>query len=372
MKPTPSFPIAEAKAPEALAPGSTIGIIGGGQLGRMTALAAAELGYDCHIFTPESDSPAARVAKTDTVAAYDDRSALEAFAREVDVVTFEFENIPFESVQLLEDLVPVRPGWDALRVSQDRLVEKEFLNSLGIETAEFRAVGSLEDLARATIEVGRPSILKTRRMGYDGKGQVRIDPDTDLAEAIEVLGGTPGILEGFVPFACEVSVVVARSIAGEVRVFACSENDHRHHILHTSTVPAGIAPELAARAEEFGLRVARGLSLVGLVALELFVTQDGRLIANEIAPRPHNSGHWTMDACAQGQFHQFVRAVAGLPLASPERHSDVVMTNLIGDDMESWPALLAETGAIPHFYGKREARKGRKMGHVNRLMPKKG
>lgn len=364
------YPLTEEHPKQPVPPGSVIGIIGGGQLGRMTALAASELGYDVHIFTPEADSPASRVAAKTTLAAYDDQLALADFAAQVDVVTFEFENIPYQSVRLLADRLPVRPGWEALRVSQDRLVEKEFLNKLGIATAPYRAVDSLEDLARAAIEVGRPAVLKTTRMGYDGKGQTRVDQDTDLSEAYTVLGGRPGILEGFIAFEREISVVVARGLNGETKAFAPSWNVHRNHILHTSSVPANISPDLAREAESRAAQVAVGLDLVGLLAVEYFVTPDGRLLANEIAPRPHNSGHWTMDACPQGQFHQFVRAITGLALADPERHSDVEMTNLIGDEADAWAELAAEANVIPHFYGKREARPGRKMGHVNRLFPR--
>ncbi len=348
-------------------PGSIIGILGGGQLGRMTALAAARLGLRCHVFCPEADSPAARVTDAATVAAYDDEKALRAFAAQVDVVTFEFENIPADAVRLMADLVPVRPGARALEISQDRLREKAFFNGIGLETAPWREVDGPESLSRAVAEVGAPAILKTTRLGYDGKGQVRVDPGTDLAGAWRGFGADVGVLEGFVDFEREISVIVARGIDGAWAAFDPVENRHANHILDTTTAPAVLAPSLALQAIEAARRSAEALDLVGLLAVEMFVTRDYRLLINEMAPRPHNSGHWTMDACLTDQFEQFVRAVCGLPLGSPERHSDAVMTNLIGDDFNLWPEILAEPGARLHLYGKTEARPGRKMGHVTRL-----
>jgi 5-(carboxyamino)imidazole ribonucleotide synthase len=357
-----------------LPPGSTIGIIGGGQLGRMAALAAARLGYRVHVYCPEPDSPTAQVTAAATVAEYDDAAALEQFARAVDVVTFEFENIPADSVRLLASLVPVRPSWRVLEVAQDRINEKRFFNDNGIATPPWRAVNDAASLARALAEIGRPAVLKTTRLGYDGKGQVKIGPTTDhdgddLDAAWNAMGAPEGVLEGFVDFAGEVSVIVARGLDGGWAAFDPAWNVHTNHILDTSLVPAPIPPQLAAEAVGVAHRCAEMLELVGLLAVELFVTRDGTLLANEMAPRPHNSGHWTIDACITDQFEQFVRAVCGLPLGSPERHSDAVMKNLIGADVETWPSILADPGAKLHLYGKAEARNGRKMGHVTRLRP---
>lgn len=350
--------------------GGVIGIIGGGQLGRMTALAAARLGYKCHIFCPEPACPASQVAFATTTAAYEDKAALAAFAEAVDVVTFEFENIPADSVRILAEHVPVRPGWKVLETAQDRVVEKSFFNDLGIATAPWRAVGSLDDLTAAVAALGRPSVLKTNRFGYDGKGQVKIAADTDLAEAWEAIGKVPAILEGFVDFDCEVSVIVARGLDGKAVSFDLVENRHKNHILDVTVAPADVPAALAAEGRAIADKAAQALDLVGLLAIELFVTKDGRLLVNEMAPRPHNSGHWTMDACLTDQFEQFTRAVCGLPLGDAARHCDATMTNLIGDDILDVPALLAEPGAKLHLYGKAEARPGRKMGHVNRLFPR--
>jgi phosphoribosylaminoimidazole carboxylase, PurK protein len=357
--------------PAPLPPGSTIGIIGGGQLGRMAALAAAKLGYRVHVFCPEADSPAEQVAAVATVADYTDLAALEAFARAVDVVTFEFENIPAESVRLLASLVPVRPSWRVLEVAQDRISEKRFFNSIGIETAPWAEVGSAAELAGAVARLGRPAVLKTTRMGYDGKGQVKITAETDLDEAWNALDGAPAVLEGFIDFAGEISVIVARGTGGGWSTFDPAWNVHTNHILDTTTVPAPITPQLAAQAREAARKVAETLELEGLLAVEMFVTRDGRLLANEMAPRPHNSGHWTMDACVTDQFEQFIRAVCALPLGSAERHSDAVMKNLIGDDVHDWPRILRDPGAKLHLYGKAEARAGRKMGHVTRISPRR-
>lgn len=357
-----------------IGPGGTIGIMGGGQLGRMTALAAAELGYRCHVFCPEKDGPTEQVSAAATIAAYDDSDALDAFAAAVDVVTFEFENVPHESVQRLAERVPVRPGWNVLRVSQDRLVEKRFVEEAGVPVTRFAEVTGPDSLSKAIAEIGAPAVLKTTRMGYDGKGQVMIEPgpivDMDPSEAWTRMGGPVGILEGFVDFDCEISVIVARGPDGETAHFEPVRNVHRNHILHTTTAPAELPVETSKTAIEAALRIAEALDVVGLLAVEMFVARDGRVLVNEIAPRPHNSGHWTIDACACGQFEQFVRAVCGLPLGDPTRHSDAVMTNLIGDEADDWPALLAERDVCLHLYGKAEARPGRKMGHVTRLSPK--
>lgn len=352
-----------------LPPGSIIGIIGNGQLGRMSALAAARLGYTCHVFGPDADSPGEQVAFKATVAEYTDKKALIEFADSVDVVTFEFENIPHESVQLLEDHVDVRPGWNCLHISQDRLIEKNFINSCGIETAPFHSVNSLADLKIGVEKLGRPSILKTTRMGYDGKGQALIRPETDIAQAYSSMAEAPSVLEGFVDFQREISVVIARSITGEWVAFDPAENKHVDGILDTSSVPANIPDVLIKEAEKIAVTLAESMQLVGLLAVEIFHTKDDRLIVNEMAPRPHNSGHWTQDACYSDQFEQFIRAVCGLPLGSGKRRNDLIMKNLIGFDVEKWPQYLAQPNAKLHLYGKASTRRGRKMGHVNLVYP---
>ncbi len=351
-------------------PGSTIGILGGGQLGRMTALAAAQLGYRSHVFCPETQSPAKLVTPFATTARYDDAAALAAFAATVDVVTFEFENVPAAAADLLAGLKPVRPGPAILRISQDRLAEKNFLRSIGVATTRFVAVQSAADLARACSDIGRPAVLKTVRLGYDGKGQVMIGAATDPAAAWRALGSELAILEGFVDFACEISVIVARGKDGEFAVYPPVENRHVHHILDTTIAPAPIAAETAARAVAIARATASALDLVGLVAVEMFVTRDGALLVNELAPRPHNSGHWTIDACVTSQFEQLVRAVCGLKLGSPEPHSDAVMKNLIGAEVGRWQEFLADPRAKLHLYGKTEILPGRKMGHVTTLKPR--
>jgi 5-(carboxyamino)imidazole ribonucleotide synthase len=352
-------------------PGGTIGILGGGQLGRMTALAAAALGYRCHIFCPEPDSPAKRVTAFATTAGYDDRGALRKFAAAVDVVTFEFENVPSESVDILAALKPVRPGPDALRIAQDRLKEKDFLRSIDVATARYQEVASEEALSCALRDIGPHGVLKTVRLGYDGKGQVTIRPDTDLAAAWRQMGAELGILESFVDFACEISVIVARGMDGACAAYVPVENQHSHHILDTTIAPARIAPEIAMRAEAIARHVADRLDIVGLLAVEMFVTAGGDVLVNEIAPRPHNSGHWTIDACITSQFEQFVRAICGLPLGSPERHSDALMKNLIGGDVAKWREALDDAAAKLHLYDKGTPRPGRKMGHVTRLLPRR-
>ena len=351
-----------------LPPGSTIGILGGGQLGRMTALAAARLGYRCHIYTPETDSPGAQVSAAATVAAYDDRAALAAFADACDVVTFEFENVPAETAAVLADHTLVRPGPNCLAIAQDRLVEKDFVNRFA-PTTPYRPVTSAAELADAVAAIGRPAVLKTARMGYDGKGQVLIGPDTDLAAAWAEMGSGVGILEGFVDLALEVSVITARGHDGARATYPVVENRHVHHILDTTLAPARLPADQTAKAVAIAHALADGIGMVGLLAVEMFITRDGQVLVNEMAPRPHNSGHWTMDACVTCQFEQLVRAVCGLPLGTTEPHHDAVMKNLIGDEVNAWPDLLAEPGAHLHLYGKGEARPGRKMGHVNRLYP---
>lgn len=352
-----------------LSPGSTIGIMGGGQLGRMTALAAGKLGYKCHIYCPEADSPASQVSAATTIGAYDDVAALKAFGEAVDVVTFEFENIPHESVQLLTEHAVVRPGWKSLAVAQDRLVEKEFINEIA-PTTPFKRVESAADLEAAANEIGRPAVLKTARMGYDGKGQVLISPDCDYDAAWDEMGAEIGILEAFVDLERELSVIVARSPGGGWATYPPVENRHVNHILDTTIAPAVLSDEMAKEAVDVAHAIADGLDLVGLLAVELFVTRSGKLLVNEIAPRPHNSGHWTMDACPTSQFEQFVRAVCGLPLGEVKPHHDAEMKNLIGSAVRGWADLMSEGTAHLHLYGKAEVREGRKMGHVNRLYPR--
>lgn len=353
----------------ALPPGAVIGMLGTGQLGRMSALAAFPLGYQVHVFGPEH-GPATQVTPRVTLAAYDDEHALAAFADAVDVVTYEFENVPAATAAFLAGRVPVRPGPRALAICQHRVHEKRFLQEVGAPTAAWRAVSSVEELARAAEELGRPLVLKTARFGYDGKGQAILRPGDDPARAWAAIGGKPGteaIAEAFVPFAYEASVVVARSISGEVAAYDLVENVHRDHILHRTLAPAPTAaPSTLAAADALARRIVEALDLVGVLGIELFVLPDGSLAVNELAPRPHNSGHWTQDGALTSQFEQHVRAVAGLPLGDPQRHGAWTMTNLVGDDVLAVPTWLADPRAKVHLYGKEHARPGRKMGHVNR------
>ncbi|MGE0260141.1 MAG: 5-(carboxyamino)imidazole ribonucleotide synthase [Alphaproteobacteria bacterium] len=350
-----------------LPPGSTIGILGGGQLGRMTALAAANLGYRTHIFVNEADSPAVQVAAASTIAPFGDIAALARFAAAVDVATCEFENVPAAALRRVAAKRPVLPRPEIIEIVQDRLREKNFLRSIGVATAEFRAVDGPEALDAAARELGRPAVLKTVRLGYDGKGQVMLGADTGAEEAWRRMGAPHGILESFVDFACEISVVLARAVDGSLAAYPAVENRHVNHILHTTIAPAGIVPEIAAEAAAIARHIAERLDLVGVLAVEMFVTKSGAILVNELAARPHNSGHWTIDACVTSQFEQLARAICGLPLGSTERHSDAVMTNLIGRDVEKWRAALDDPGAKLHLYGKSAMRPGRKMGHVTRL-----
>ncbi|GHD42922.1 N5-carboxyaminoimidazole ribonucleotide synthase [Thalassobaculum fulvum] len=351
-----------------LPPGSTIGILGGGQLGRMTALAAGNLGYRCHIYDPVPDGPASQVSAATTVGGWDDTAALSAFAAAVDVVTLEFENVPVSTLELLARDVPVRPGPLALQVAQHRVEEKRFARHCGLETAPFWGVTTLDELADGLSAVGVPAILKTCRFGYDGKGQVAVDMDTSLRAAWEELGSDDAILERRIAFTCEISAIVARGLDGGCRVFPLAMNEHRDGILRRSVAPAPVDPAVARAAEAAAVALAEALELVGLLAVEFFVTGDGEVLVNEIAPRPHNSGHWTQDGCATSQFEQFVRAVVGLPLGPVDALFETEMLNLIGDDVNDWPALIADPTAKLHLYGKAEARPGRKMGHVNRRL----
>ena len=352
-----------------IAPGSTIGILGGGQLGRMTALAAAALGYKSHVYCPDPHGPAKHVTAFSTTADYDDRGALARFADAVDVITFEFENIPAETAEFLAERKPVRPSPIVLQIAQDRLREKDFLRSIDVATTKYREVTGPPSLARAVRDLGLPAVLKSVRYGYDGKGQVKIAGDSDIEACWQEMGAPVGILEGFVDFACEISVIVARGGPGALATYAPAENQHQNHILDTTIVPARVTPEVTMRAEAVARHIAERLDLVGLVAVEMFVKPNDQLLVNELAPRPHNSGHWTLDGAVTSQFEQLVRAICGLPLGSPERHSDAVMKNLIGADVEKWREALTEANAKLHLYGKEKTRPGRKMGHVTRLTP---
>jgi 5-(carboxyamino)imidazole ribonucleotide synthase len=352
-----------------LAPGATIGILGGGQLGRMTALAAARLGYRAHVFATEPDSPASQVCAAATVAPDDDDAALARFATSVDVATFEFENIPAEAVRKVAALKPVMPRPEILEISQDRLREKDFLNRIGVATTAYQEIGSAMALSTVLAGLKGRAVLKSARMGYDGKGQIAVDAGTKADEAWRQMGVPRGILEEFVDFRCEVSVIVARTADGAMAAYPAVENRHVNHILDTTIAPATLPPETAREAEVIARDIAARLDLVGVLAVEMFVTRDGKLLVNELAPRPHNSGHWTIDACATSQFEQLVRAICGLPLGSTERHSNAVMKNLIGDEVETWREAIADPAARLHLYGKRTTRPGRKMGHVTRLVP---
>lgn len=355
---------------EALKPGSTIGILGGGQLGRMLSVAASRLGYKTHIYEPGANPPAADVAHACTVASYDDHAALAGFAASVDVITYEFENVPTAALDLLEAARPIRPNRRALAISQERMAEKDFLTGLGLACAPYAAVNSLADLEAALARIGTPAILKTARLGYDGKGQARIMSAADAPAALAAMNGAPAVLEGFVNFSHEVSVIAARGLDGAVAAYDPGENVHKDGILSTTTIPARLTPAQRSDAVLIAARILNALEYVGVMGVELFVTPAG-LIVNEIAPRVHNSGHWTQNGCAVDQFEQHIRAVAGLPLGDGSRHSDVVMENLIGDDMMRVPAILKERHAALHLYGKAEARPGRKMGHVNRVQVKR-
>ena len=355
-----------------LPPGATIGILGGGQLGRMAALAASDLGYKCHIFSPDADAPAKEVSGAQTTAPYEDLDAARKFAQSVDVVTFEFENVPDDVLAVISELSPVRPSAEALHVSQDRQTEKAFINRLGISTAPWAPVLEQSDLSTAACQTGFPAILKTARLGYDGKGQVRVDAKSDLMAAWTSIGKMPSVLEGFVDFEREISVIVARSVESKTESYVPVDNVHKDHILYSTSAPSSVSGEIGEKAKQIADKIVTALNLVGLLAVEMFVMRDGSVLVNEIAPRPHNSGHWTMDACAASQFEQFIRAVVGLPLRDPSRHSNAVMTNLIGYEADRWKDLAGEASTCLHLYGKANALPGRKMGHVTRLFPAKG
>jgi len=360
--------------PAPLPPGSTIGILGSGQLGRMLALAAARLGLRTHVYCTES-GPAFDVATETSKGAFDDQAALARFAATVDVVTYEFENVAVATARHLASFVPVRPSAKALEVAQDRLAEKAFIAGLSIPVAPYRPVDGVPDLIAALAAFGAPAILKTRRFGYDGKGQVSLAPGGNAAAAWAEVGAQPSVLEQRVPFALELSALVVRGLAGEIAFYDCPVNTHENGILRRSVVPSGLPAADLARSREIAAAIADGLDYVGVLAVEMFhlgpdAPPAERLMVNEIAPRVHNSGHWTIDACAISQFENHIRGVAGWPLGSTERHSDAVMINLIGTEALEWQKLAADPGAALHLYGKREARPGRKMGHVTRLAAK--
>jgi len=351
----------------ALPPGSVIGIMGGGQLGRMIAMAAYRLGYRCAIFCESDKDPAAQVCDTVVATPYNDPDALARFADLVDVVTFEFENIPADAADWLTRHALVRPSAKILEVSQDRIVEKSFLNDHGIGTAPWVEISDADTLTAAAARIDEGAVFKTARFGYDGKGQAMVRSPQDLSAAWEETGRVRAVLEGFVDFACEVSVIVARGPDGAMECFDVVENRHANHILDITIAPAEISPETSESALATACAVAEALDLTGLLAIEMFVTRDGGILINEIAPRPHNSGHWTIDACVTSQFEQMVRAVCGLPLGSPARHSNAIMRNLIGDSANRWHEWLEAPQTKLHLYGKAEARPGRKMGHMTRL-----
>jgi 5-(carboxyamino)imidazole ribonucleotide synthase len=352
-----------------LDPKATIGILGGGQLGRMLALAAARLGLNCHVFAPNPDSPAFEVVDRVTRADYTDTEALDRFAADVDVVTYEFENVPAETATFLAARVPVIPDPQILATTQDRLGEKVFVSKLGIPTAAYAAVSGPAELAAALTKIGRPAVLKTRRFGYDGKGQATIRNGSDPQTAWQDVGGQPCILEAHVPFEREVSVIAARGRNGDIECFEVTENEHREHILKISRVPAHVSGDTAREARRIAETIAQKFDYVGVLAVEMFVLGDGALLVNEIAPRVHNSGHWTLDGASVSQFEQHIRAVAGWPLGKPIRHGRVEMVNLIGAEVDDFRSWLTVPGAAVHLYGKASVRPGRKMGHVTRVFP---
>jgi 5-(carboxyamino)imidazole ribonucleotide synthase len=347
-------------------------VLGGGQLGRMLAQAASRLGFDVAILEPETDAPAARVAAHAIVAAYDDPAGLEALAKVADVVTFEFENVPAAALERLASLgVPVAPGARALAVAQDRVDEKTFLNGAGVHTVAFAHADSAQSATDAVAQIGAPALMKTRRDGYDGKGQRWVEHVADAAAAFEALGGKPVIIEAPAAFTRELSVIAARGRDGEIAVYPLAENHHEGGVLRRTTAPAEVSAGIVAQAERIAAQILGGLDYVGVIGIELFELPDGRLLVNEIAPRVHNTGHWTMDGCEVDQFEQHIRAVAGWPLGPTHALVRVEMLNLLGEEVLAWARLAAEPDARLHLYGKREAKPGRKMGHVNRLRPLK-
>ncbi|MGN6515576.1 MAG: 5-(carboxyamino)imidazole ribonucleotide synthase [Rhizomicrobium sp.] len=352
-----------------VSPGGTIGILGGGQLGRMLAMAAARLGLKVHIYSDVADAPAFQVCDAHTIAAYEDEVALTKFASVCDAVTYEFENVPSRAAEILSRLKPTNPNAKALAVAQDRFDEKSFVTALGLKTAPFAAVNTAEGAASAFSKIGGPAVLKTRRFGYDGKGQAKVKSVEECRAAFTSFKSVPSILEGFVSFDYEASVVAVRGADGTFAAYDPAENVHENHILARSIVPARLTKQQAENAKAIAHKIADALDYIGALGVELFVQKDGALLVNEIAPRVHNSGHWTIEACVTSQFENHIRAVAGWPLGSTERHSDAVMENLIGEQAADWKALAAKGGAL-HLYGKSEIRAGRKMGHITYLKPR--
>lgn len=351
-----------------ITPGSTIGIIGGGQLGRMSALAAANLGIKVHIYSDQEDSPASHVAKKTTIGSYNDIEALKDFAKDVDLVTFEFENISYEGIKSLEQLVEVRPRAEALYLTQNRLREKEFLESIGEKVAPYTKIENIDDLIAATNNISREGILKTTEMGYDGKGQAAIKSDSELEEIWNNFASNIAVFEEKITFVKEISVVIARSIDGNISPYMPSENIHKDGILDTTIAPANISDDVVNNAWAIAANIIDKMDLVGILAVEMFLKEDGELLVNELAARPHNSGHWTMDACLTSQFEQFIRAVCGMPLGVADYHCDSVMKNLIGDDINTWKELVSDPNVKIHLYGKKDSRPGRKMGHYTKLI----
>jgi 5-(carboxyamino)imidazole ribonucleotide synthase len=356
-----------------LAPGATIGILGSGQLGRMLAIAAAKLGFKTHIYD-EASGPAFDVATHATKGSFEDARSLEAFARTIDVLTFEFENVPLPAAERLAARMPLRPSSRALYVAQDRLIEKAFVAGLGIPVAEHRAVDSSADAEAALAAFAAPSILKTRRLGYDGKGQESLRPGADAGAAWRGIGARPAMMEKRIDFEAELSALVVRGATGALAYYDCPLNHHAGGILRRSVVPSRLPESDLEAARRIAAKIAEALGYIGVLAVEMFYVgqrarPEARLIVNEIAPRVHNSGHWSIEACGVSQFENHIRAVAGWPLGSTARHADAEMENLIGAEALQWAVLAADPGACLHLYGKREARKGRKMGHVTRLKP---
>ena len=346
--------------------GSTIGILGGGQLGQMLSMAASRLGFKTHIFEPSENPPASNVASKFTRAEYDDYDALKQFASSVDVVTYEFENIPTAALDIIETQSEIFPNREALKISQDRLIEKEFINKLGFKTASFCEVNSIEELIHAINQIGAPSILKTRRFGYDGKGQVKVHPSSKPEEIWKKLGEKALILEGFINFSSEFSVIGSRSKDGQISCFDPGENVHKDGILRTTTVPAHLTNQQKTEAVLITAKILETLKYVGVIGIEFFLEKNS-LVINEFAPRVHNSGHWTQNGCTVDQFEQHIRAITGWKLGNAERHSDVIMENLIGDEIYKTNQLVEDGSIALHLYGKADVNPGRKMGHFNRI-----
>jgi 5-(carboxyamino)imidazole ribonucleotide synthase len=354
-----------------IAPGGALGVLGGGQLGRMFAIAARRMGYRVHTFSPGDDTPTGQVADVEVTASYEDLDALRAFARQVDVVTFEFENVPIEAIDAIEEHAPVRPSGVALHTAQQRAREKTFLADRGIPTAPFMAAATLDELWNAVAQVGTPAIIKTAAFGYDGKGQHKVTSPADVEHIWAAIGHQEAIIEKMIPLQAEVSVVAARGLDGEMKEYVPFENRHRHHILDVTTAPATMPAAAAKRATEITRTILEELQYVGVLCVEFFVSTDGELLVNELAPRPHNSGHLTFDACITSQFEQQVRAICGLPLGSTELLRPAAMVNLLGDlwtDGEpNWAAACRFRDVKLHLYGKTEPRVGRKMGHLTAM-----